>query len=710
MSLALFCCIVFCVFLILGMPAFELGMAALLLTPVFGYILAKVYGLGPSLYYLIFIAICIFFLAGKSRQEWRIYKWQEIKENVWPCLAFLLCLLVFHQLCLSWPDFIAMGERLRDYAILSSTFKSPLQPLEPWMSGSSLNYYVYWYRFGYMLGQLFGLEVWQVYHLLMAFVFAFYTAIAFRLFRTYLKFSLWGASVAALLVSMGSNVSGIIFFLVKDTNWWGPSRVIPGAINEFPAWSFLLGDLHPHYLNLALVPFFILLCLASFNKRFNNDTTLSQQRSLIILSLLILPPLWIFSSNAWEIPMWFGLIALYLGLLLCIYWGPLVQTKLKVLREFLWPAGSRLNAYSIIGLIVFLVAAIALRLSAAHIVPIESATELTWVMPPIAKSFTWDFYLHWGFPLTLVSISVVILQGNLPLRMISAGILLGALAFPEVNVYLYALLVLNFIRVFQTVVVPARNAKFDSPTELLVECLGLAALGLLLLPEVVFLNDDYGGENERMNTIFKIYSFNWFIMHSFAFYLCAKSIKLNFFSTIKHEAIIGIQAVMLVLLLAFFYRTAGIRKSQEAIVFPAEEGLSQVEREFPGSSAIIKQLRSMPEAVVLEAQGNPYSYTTFVTTLAGKTAFLGWANHVNLLTHNYDEVGRREKLSEQIYTGSDCAEKLKLLSQEGISYVVLGVLEQQQYAEKRADKKMNPESFSCLKLLASDKEYKLFTY
>ena len=41
----------------------------------------------------------------------------------------------------------------------------------------------------------------------------------------------------------------------SDYAWFDPSRVIPDTINEFPSFSFLLGDLHAHVLAL---PFTVL--------------------------------------------------------------------------------------------------------------------------------------------------------------------------------------------------------------------------------------------------------------------------------------------------------------------------------------------------------------------------------------------------------------------------------------------------------------------
>ena len=42
-------------------------------------------------------------------------------------------------------------------------------------------------------------------------------------------------------------------------NYWDPSRVIPYTINEFPYWSFLFADLHPHMIGIGFTVFFLAL-------------------------------------------------------------------------------------------------------------------------------------------------------------------------------------------------------------------------------------------------------------------------------------------------------------------------------------------------------------------------------------------------------------------------------------------------------------------
>src|SRR3954463_10857321 len=66
--------------------------------------------------------------------------------------------------------------------------------------------------------------------------------------------------VAAALVTVLGNLAGVRTWIKavdppKDYAWFDPSRVIPNTINEFPSFSFMLGDLHAHVLAL---PFTVL--------------------------------------------------------------------------------------------------------------------------------------------------------------------------------------------------------------------------------------------------------------------------------------------------------------------------------------------------------------------------------------------------------------------------------------------------------------------
>ena len=72
-----------------------------------------------------------------------------------------------------------------------------------------------------------------------------------------------------LLVSNGAIVTTMWQRLTGDlrqgrVDWWGLSRVIPGsvAVTEFPAWSLLFGDVHPHVMGIAVLLAVGALCIA----------------------------------------------------------------------------------------------------------------------------------------------------------------------------------------------------------------------------------------------------------------------------------------------------------------------------------------------------------------------------------------------------------------------------------------------------------------
>ncbi len=67
-------------------------------------------------------------------------------------------------------------------------------------------------------------------------------------------------TIAAALVAVLGNLAGVRSWLRADNPphdyaWFDPSRVIPNTINEFPSFSFTLGDLHAH---VTALPFTVL--------------------------------------------------------------------------------------------------------------------------------------------------------------------------------------------------------------------------------------------------------------------------------------------------------------------------------------------------------------------------------------------------------------------------------------------------------------------
>lgn len=668
----------------LGLAPFECGLGLILLTPICAYPLGMLMGAGPLRYgcaFVFLLAVLLILTRGRAR-----YVRAESRDALLPIGYFILCFSLFSYFCHLWPDFYQLGERLRDFAVLSAVINSPIEAREPWLAGYPLNYYLYWYRFGHMLDSVLKLPIWEVYHQLQAFTFALFTTSTFVLFKKYAKFPLWGAFASSILISLGSNAEGVYFFIKNDPNWWGPSRVIPGAINEFPAWSFLLGDVHPHYLNLGLIPF---LCSA-----FLGLVATKAQASMKLLSvfgILAVGTLWIYNANAWEVPVWMGLSCACFFIFLISVPLPVVteyfRTKIQS-KDFLTPASLLLSAS-----IAYL--CYCLALSSLNIVPAHMPLKL--VEAPIPRSTSFDLLRHWGIPLCMIGLATLFTIGKIEWVM-CAILALGLATFSRSALALLAVLFL-----ISAISIWRRRNPSSQPdmTRVVFSAMGVVALLLIIFPELFFLDDSYGGENERMNTIFKAYSASWFLLHGFALYALTQIPRgwLKPFAEIPAKPLV---IVITILWCGFFFRTVKLRKSIEGSTRPVAQGLSDVERRFPGSATTIQILANSRPGVVLEAQGPAYDFTAHVATLSSQTSYLGWANHINLLLQVYPEVDRRSKLTEAFYRETDCSKKREMINQEHINYIVLGPLEKKAFPEASA------ENFGCFRELVRSKEYLVF--
>lgn len=93
-------------------------------------------------------------------------------------------------------------------------------------------------------------------------------------------------------------------------DFWGPSRVIPHTINEFPYWSFLFADLHPHLIGIPFGVFFLSLILVlfyDFTAAGVPARRLTWGRGIGLLLVFALMLGTLASVNLWELPTYFGL-------------------------------------------------------------------------------------------------------------------------------------------------------------------------------------------------------------------------------------------------------------------------------------------------------------------------------------------------------------------------------------------------------------------
>jgi YYY domain-containing protein len=211
----------------------------------------------------------------------------------------------------------AGGEKWMEIAFLNAILRAPrFPPHDPWLSGFAISYYYFGYVIMSMLVRLSGAPATIGFNLGIATLFALTCTGAYGLLYGLLGDvgKRWAAAwslLGPLFVALVGNLGGLLevfrarglfpdaFWRWLDIPglrdplpelaerswvpgrwrwWWQASRVIldyapthtPAApaewelIDEFPAFSFLLGDMHPHVLGLPFVLLVLALALALF--------------------------------------------------------------------------------------------------------------------------------------------------------------------------------------------------------------------------------------------------------------------------------------------------------------------------------------------------------------------------------------------------------------------------------------------------------------
>ncbi len=201
---------------------------------------------------------------------------------------------------------------------------------------------------------------------------------------------------------------------------------------------------------------------------------------------------------------------------------------------------------------------------------------------------------------------------------------------------------------------------------------------LVVAPEFFYLRDQFG---TRMNTVFKFYYQAWLLWSLSAAYGSAVLLK-------KGR---GIHQVGIAFLLAaaLIYPVLGVISKQN----PATPlSLDSAAYLHPDEAAAIAWLKSAPEGVLLEAVGGSYTGYARISTNSGLPALLGWPGHESQWRGGYDEMGTRQQDAERIYTSSDWELTRRLLAEYDVRYVIVGGLEKATYRvdERKFQRYLSP--------------------
>ncbi len=656
---------------------------------------------------------------------------------------------------LSWALFkaynpaIAYTEKPMEFAFLNGILRSRFfPPIDPWLSGYSISYYYFGYVMLAFLTRLSGVPSSYAFNLGLATWFAMSAVGAFGITFDLLSLGtgkhdrldwIGGGLSAFFLVLMGNleasfemlhskGIGSPGFYKWLDIKglanapvsgrwvptdnwwWWRASRVVHDrnllggsleVIDEFPQFSFLLGDMHPHVLALpfGLLALGIVMTTAihlsdQIDRMSRKDMLLAPVESWrVFVTALVLGALAFL--NTWDFPMYWMIFVVFLYMLTrslnkTIYIGGSVGV-LAVLIYTPFYAGFSSQAGGVLPNLFFptrwqqyLVMWLPLTFAALlFLAPIFGNT------PKAVKRLPEIMLYSVSIPVAIWLVSILIALSVPPLRSmlnnqavlsqvgtLSVGSVLSLTARTRLAHPVTFLLLALMVSVAAALALEADLGMPDSFV------LTLAFVGFLLqfVPEFAYLKDSFG---TRMNTIFKFYFLSWALLSIVGGYSVVRFWKQTRSVPAKaiELTIIGILA-----LAGSIYPTMAIpSKAGGFRGQPTLDGLAFFRKSNPSDYKAISWLEShaWDTPTILEATGGSYTEAARVSEITGFPTLLGWGGHELQWRGSYEIPSIREKAIEEIYSSAAAAKLSSLLKEYEVDYVYIGRLETDKYHVSR---------------------------
>lgn len=539
--------------------------------------------------------------------------------------------------------------------------------------------------------------------------------------------------------------------------WWRASRVVQDydfaenwkeVIDEFPAFSYLLADLHPHVLAMPFA--FLAMGLALNLFLGGGEGRLSWlQRGLgerveSWLSLDINPPVFLLGAvclgglaflNTWDFPFY---VALFAGAFALVRMRQVGTGWGVGISEFF-----RLTvALVVTGIILYLPFYIGFSSQAGGVLPnLVYPTRGThlWVMfAPLLLPLFAFLYFRWmhssglGFwkggalalslTLLLWLLSILLTVGIAMLPEVN-NLFLGSLSAPDYGnllaeslvrrirspggwLTLLILLAMTLGLMLKAVgekkieenvegsrALSNRESAQDVPQSLSpnIFVLLLILLGTLLVlgPEFLYLRDLFGW---RINTIFKFYYQAWLLWAVAAAY--ASSILLLIPRRPWNLIYRGV--LILIMMVGMTYTSLGLWTKTNAFK-PAMgltlDGTAYLLNQSPNEMSAIAWLSAAPAGVVAEAVGGSYSIYGRVSTLSGQPTVLGWDFHETQWRGSSLLLGTRQNDIQRLYCTRDWNEAQEIINLYNIRYIFLGNLERSDFTPANCPGGLNDVKF-----------------
>ncbi len=638
-----------------------------------------------------------------------------LSEGVY--LAALLAMLILRAYNPDLWQPIWGGEKPFEFGMLNAMLRSPVMPpYSPFYSDGIINYYYYGLFLVSVPIKAIGVAPAVGFNLALATLFGLLVAGVFRLVAQVAGRTRHGV-VGVLLVALVGNLasffpagwsggigpaitalqSGDLSGFGQRLDAWfvGPSRVIPNTINEFPFWSFLFADLHPHLIALPITVLALAVAYALVNTTGTGRVAAVGRWGLATLTLGSLAV-----TNSWDFPTY----ALVIG-------GAALGAA--------WRRGGRVWALAGAGALTLLSAGAGLLLYMPFFQQFQAQVGGVGLVTTNATTFR-DYFVIYGLYL-LVMVALLLVQLGLPVRaprvqaaglvalarpaaanagpLLTAVVLVltaaGALVLPDLRLRLVlaALIGLGGVALLRRSM--ARSIWY---------ALWLAVAGWMvsLGMEFVYIRDHLaGGDWYRMNTVFKFGLQVWVLLAvATAIALPHILLAARRAGRVALAAAVAPLAVLLSLMLVFplvgvpsrvayrFPERPGPTLDGLAFMRQGEYSWNEQVISLRDDAAAIDWLNRTIVGTPVVLQSSLEFYRAYGVRVAANT---GLPTIVSPLHESEQRdptaVARRDADVQTIYVTPDANEALQLLAKYRVGYVYVGPVERAAYgfgAEKFA--------------------------
>ena len=602
--------------------------------------------------------------------------------------------LLFWTYCIAFrPE--AMGtEKFMDYGFLVSMERSvELPPKDMWYGLSEINYYYGGQYFAAYLSKICYLPSSLTYNLMRAtvgaFAFTMPFSIVYHMITSRMKeheqksgLAIFGGLLAGAAVALAGNVHYVLYGLFGSflklpgyEDYWFPSstRYIghnplvesDQCIHEFPSYSVVLGDLHAHMVNIIFV-LTITALLYSWVRQVRMQELDRQEQQRIRDEQQRLRPSKFESQKSWRL--FFRRNALEEQLLFASCMIGLCK----------WT-----NYWDYI--IYFTVALFVIIMVALHRYPESRKRVLAsvalhtielWILSMVVPLL---FMLRFDAPASSVGIAV---NHSAPYQL---AVLWGLPVLTGIALLVATLV--HYRKIYAEIPEEERDGRiirffrYAPQADRFALVLALSALGLILIPELVYVKDIYSDGYSRANTMFKL-TYQAYIL--FGIVMGYAFIRLLAIGRRAISRLVGC-ALLAVFILTLGYFPDSVSSWFGSIVsrerYQGIDATAFLEKEYPEDAGAIRWLGTYVKGqpLVLEAPGDSYTEYCRVSAMTGLPTLEGWYVHEWLWRGDTKDLNAKNDDIRTIFEATELNEAEVLLKRYGIEYVFVGSCERDKY-------------------------------